>query len=322
MSMKRTVKGCLALAALLGGANAALAELYMAPLDSALWLVEKSAIGCRLHQTVPKYGSVVFETLAGTEQRFYATAEQNPMRSGPSVLIAYAPNWSPERPEQHLGSVEVGEGRRPIELDNAQAERLLQALRDGLVPQLTRPALADADAMVRLGLSPVNFQRAADQYEQCIAQLLPFSFEQMANTTIQFDRDRADLDRAARKKIDLLLLYARAERRPVKLDIDVLSDDTFRRVENLELSKLRAQSVNDYLLERGIAPALIRTTYRTERGGRDASRRYVTIRMRRTVASAKSAKSAASSVTAPATGAPAAGSPAAGVPATPTSAAR
>jgi len=280
----------------LGGSGAALAELYMAPLDSAAWLVEKSAVSCRLQQAVPKYGSVIFETLAGSPQRFYTAVEQNPMRSGSSVLIAYPPSWNPERPEQSLGSVEVGEGRQPIELDEVQTGRLLDALRAGLVPQLTRPAQGDADAVARLGLSPVNFQRAYLQYDECVAQLLPFSFAQMTTTPIRFDRDRADLDGAARKKIDLLLHYVKAERRPPKIDIDALSDDTFRRVENLELAKLRVQSINDYLVARGIAPASIRTTYRTERGGNDSNRRYVTIRLRRAAAPANTKATAPSAV--------------------------
>ena len=209
------VKALAVFSLLLGGANAALAELYMAPLDRAVWLVEKSAVSCRLQQSVPKYGSAIFETMAGSPQRFYTSVEQNPMQSGPSVLIAYAPSWSPERSEQHLGSVEVGDGRRPIELDEAQAERLLQALRAGLVPQLTRPALDTSEPVARLGLSPVNFQRAYTQYDQCIAQLLPYSFEQMTNTAIQFDRERSDLDSAGRKKnrFAVALREGRAPRR-------------------------------------------------------------------------------------------------------------
>lgn len=262
-------------------ASAAHAELYMAPLDRAAWQVEKSPVSCKLHQAVPKYGDVIFETPAGKPQFFYVEVARNPMQSGPAIWVATAPSWNPNRAAQRIGSVEVGAGRQPILLDEVEAQRLLQALRDGMVPELARPGLDLASEPVRLGLSPVHFQRAYAQYEECIAQLLPHSFEQMTNTPIAFERDRADLGAAAPKKIDLLLRYVRAERKTPRIHIDVLSDDSFRRVENLELSKLRAQSVNDYLVGKGIDKDAISMRHRSVRGGGDLSRRSVTIRLQR-----------------------------------------
>jgi len=191
---------------------------------------------------------------------------------------------NPERTPQQLGSVEVGVGRQPIVLDAEPSQRLLQALRDGLVPELARPGLSDAEDSVRLGLSPVNFQRAYAQYDQCVAQLLPFSRAQMVNTSIQFNRDQAELDGAGRKKIDLLLRYIKADRGVVKIDIYALSDDRYRRLENLELAKQRTQRVHDYLVERGVGADSISISYRTERGGKDLSKRYVTIHWRPTLA--------------------------------------
>lgn len=271
---------------LLLAAGATRAADYMAPFDQATWQVAQSALSCRLHQEVPKYGDVVFETPAGKPQIFYVAVERNPMRSGVGQWIAAAPSWNPDRPEQPLGGVVVGEGRQPILLDDGQAQRLLQALRDGLVPELVQPGVDAAPEPVRLGLSPVNFQSAYERYLRCTGQLLPRSFEEMANSSIEFGRDRSDLEAAARRKIDLVLRYVVAERRAAgrapRIDIDVLSDDSYRRVENLELSKLRAQTVNDYLVSRGIDPASITTRHRSMRGGSDLSRRSVTIRLRRT----------------------------------------
>jgi outer membrane protein OmpA-like peptidoglycan-associated protein len=265
--------------ALLATAGMVRAELYMAPFDRAAWQVEKSPVRCRLQQAVPRYGDATFETRAGRPQFFAVEVASNPMRSGPATWVATAPSWSPDRVAQRITSVEVGEGRQPILLDDAEADRLLLALQDGMVPELARPGVEVES--VRLGLSPVHFQRAYQQYEACIAQLLPYSFEQMASTPIPFERDRADLSAAARQKIDLLLRYVRAERRAPRIHIDVLSDDSFRRVENLELSKLRAQSVNDYLVSRGIEKDAISMKHRSIRGGGDLSRRSVTIHLQR-----------------------------------------
>lgn len=270
--------------ALLLMAGAAHADVYLAPFDRATWEVRQSPVSCRLQQTVPKYGDVVFETPAGGPQVFYADVDRNPMRAGPGKWVASAPSWNPDRPAQPLLGAVVTEGRQPILLADYEADRLLQALRDGMMPELVPLGGDDGAEPVRLGLSPINFQGAYDKYQRCAAQLLPYSVEQMANTSIQFARDRSDLDDAARRKIDLLLRYVKAGRGSPRFEIDVLSDDTYRRVENLELSKLRAQVVNDYLVGRGIAPEAIVTHKRSVRGGSDLSRRSVTILWRRSSA--------------------------------------
>lgn len=267
--------------ALLVAAGTARAQVYMASFDRATWQVRQSALSCRLHQEVPKYGDVVFETPAGKPQFFYVAVDRNPMRSGVGQWVAAAPSWNPDRPQHPLGGVVVGDGRQPILLDDGQAQRLLQALRDGLVPELVHPARDGQVEPVRLGLSPVNFQDAYARYERCVARLLPHSPEEMAQTPIRFARDRSDLDGAARGRIDLLLRYIRAAGGTPRIDIDVLSDDSYRRVENLELSKLRAQAVNDYLVGRGIDQAAITTRHRSVRGGGDLSRRSVLINWRR-----------------------------------------
>lgn len=264
-------------------AATARADVYMAPFDRAEWRVTQSALSCRLQQQVPRYGKAIFETAAGRPQVFYVATEHNPMRRGVGQWVATAPAWNPDRVGHPLGGAVVGEGPRPVVLDDAQAQRLVSALRDGLVPELVQTA-ADGTAPVRLGLSPVNFRSAWERYQSCTGQLLPYSFEQVASTPIAFSRDRSDLDAAARRKIDLLVRYVVAERRETgrapRIDIDALSDDTYRRIENLELSKLRAQAVHEYLVSRGIAADSIATHHRTVRGGGE-SRRSVTIRLRR-----------------------------------------
>lgn len=268
--------GWLALVAVLSGSVQA--EFYLAPLGSADWRTERSAVSCRLRQQVPRYGEAVFETVAGGRQSFIMRAKQNPMVGGPARLVAKPPAWNPTRETMELGAIDIGEGSEALRLDDEPASRLLESLDSGLVPEFSRPLQRDSRVLARLGLSPIDFRPAYREYRDCVGKLLPVSFEQVEHTVLEFDSAKTALSAQAQKKIDALLRYARADRSVIGFDIRAVSADTQRRLENLELAKQRAQQVNEYLLSRGIDAKSISSDYSGERGGQ---RRLVTIRIKR-----------------------------------------
>lgn len=255
----------------------ATATTYMAPLDRAAWQVEQSRLSCRLRHAIPRYGDAVFEARAGGGLQFVLSAAKNPMQGGAARLIADAPLWNPELAPIELGTVEVLLGPRPLALDAELARQLLQALERGLAPQLSRPALADSEALVTVGLSPARFRGAYGQYRDCVAKLLPLSVEQVASTALQFGNQQVKLDATARGKLDTLLGYLKAGHGPATLAIDAVSSETPRRLENLELARERALAVSEYLVSRGVAPQRIISNYRGERGARRAA---VTVKVR------------------------------------------
>ncbi|MDB6061498.1 MAG: hypothetical protein JWM78_1601 [Verrucomicrobiaceae bacterium] len=270
----------LSVALLLTAAVPAHAEQFMSPFARSDWQVERSRISCRLRQVVPRYGEGVFETRAGGRQSFTLRTKQNPMVEGPTALVAAPPPWNPTRAAVDLGTHDIDSGSEPLRLAGDASQQLLDSLDDGLMPQFSRPLQSNRLEEASLGLSPLNFRPAYRQYRDCIKQMVSVSYEQIVNTTLIFSPERTELSAQAQQKIDAMLRYALADRAVKGFTLQAVSADTPRRLENLQLSKERAQQVHEYLLSKGIAAAKISSDYRGERGGK-GDVRTVTIRLNR-----------------------------------------
>lgn len=257
-------------------AASAAATVYAPSLDSANWQVQQSKLSCRLKQAIPHYGDAVFEARAGGSQRFFLETKRNLMEVGFARLVAKAPFWNPDLSPVSLGPVPVGNGSRPVVLDDALTRELLRTLASGLAPELERPSSADPEITVSIGLLPVRFRQAYGQYQDCMGQLLPVSREQVSTTVLAFELEQTGLTTAARGQLDKLLLHAKGEKGS-KLIIDALSIDTPRRLENVRLARERADIVGAYLVSNGIDQGRIASSFRGERGTRRQA--VVTVRL-------------------------------------------
>lgn len=262
---------------------------YGARLDEAEWRVDASPFHCRLSQPVPDFGSAVFETRAGTRLAFHLDARNNPFAAGSARLSADAPHWDPDRTAVDLGAAATIEDARPLQLDAALAQRLLDSLYSGMAPVLRQQAWYADRLSLGVALSSAGFRAAYRQYQQCLAQLLPVNFEQIARSRVRFATDKWQLDADARQQLDLIIRYTSVDRAVTELFVDGHTDDVGRRLYNLDLSRKRAEAVASYLIANGIARERIVTRYHGERypavpGTAKASRsenRRVTIRLER-----------------------------------------
>lgn len=261
-------------------AASAHAETFMASFEQAQWRVQRSPLVCRLTQVVPSFGEATFETASGGRERFVLSAKKNPLVGGPSQLKAVAPSWNPERPTLELGAVEIGAGSQLLQLGKEPTAKLLDSLYAGLVPTIARPLQENSNVIASIGLSPVDFQPAYRRYKECVGQLMPVTFDAIKNTVIEFAPSNSELTAAAQKKIDFLLRYIAVDASISRFEISGTSSDHKRRLENLELSKLRTAQVRDYLRSRGIDEKAIAMSYHGERGPNGAQR-FVSIRLKR-----------------------------------------
>ena len=119
-----------------------------------------------------------------------------------------------------------------------------------------------------------------------MAGLLPVNFRQVAKSKVLFKRGDY-LDAESKKKLDLIILYVKADPKVKALYIDGHSDSSGRRYNNRRLSESRALKVTDYMVKKGIDSGMLTTRYHGERypvasnktrAGRELNRR-VTIRL-------------------------------------------
>ena len=265
----------------------ALAVTYAPALENADWQAEGDIFECRLSHEIPYYGDAIFYRRAGESPRFYLNAQTSRMKAGKASLVAESPHWRPGGAKRELGLVAVKQGRRPIELAQKHSERMLSELHQGMQLVLTRQSWYARDASVQVALAPVNFQKPYQEYLGCLMELLPVNFDQVEKSKIYFPSGGQDLPVSEKRKLDNVVLYIKADPAVTSFYIDGHSDSRGSRADNLELSKMRAEMVMQYLVNKGIDPAMITTRWHGERypvasnrtfKGRNLNRR-VTLRL-------------------------------------------
>ncbi len=265
---------------------------YYADFDHDGWRTESSVFECRLIQQIPGLGEAVFYHQAGENLTFYLQAPDSPMQAGRALLSSLPPLWRQDLPVRDIGYVDVERSRRPVSLDAAYSRMVMAELDRGMVPTLMRRAWYNEEESVHVGLSPVNFTEAYREYLGCTGQLLPVNFAQIERSTVFWRANQRELDSAMREQLDNIVTYVKADPGVSAFEINGFTDGSGNARDNLELSRIRAFVVHDYLVSQGIDESMLTTRFfgstpefriiRDERNAADRDRnRRVTIRLLR-----------------------------------------
>ena len=274
-------------------AAGAQAITYHPRMDQATWISRSSVLECRLIQPIPYFGRAVFDHQAGKSLRFYLQSVSNPMSAGQAALVANAPRWNPELPDADLGLVVVRDGEFPVELEAAHATRLLAELFKGRSPEFTRRSWYGDEQAIRVAMSSVNFREAYSLYRQCLASLMPVSYDELERSRVHFDSDKWEIKDEYGDWLRLVARFLLADDEVDRVYIDGHTDDTHTTTYNVELSRKRAESVRDYLVQLGVSANRMTVRYHGERfpvetnsteAGKAQNRR-VTVRLERVGAS-------------------------------------
>ena len=266
------------------------ATLYSNAINDGGWSVNSSIFECRLAHQVPFYGDAVFLKRAGEDSQFFLKPLSERLKTGKASLVSLPPVWKYDAEKVDLGYVAVMRGERPVKLNSRYAERLLTELLDGMELEITRQPWYGGKESSRVAITPIGFRSAYKDYQDCLAGLLPVNFDQIKRTSVFFGSAKfEDLLPKDRKKLDNIVLYAKADPNVTEFFIDGHTDAVGMRNDNLSLSEKRAKTVTDYLVSRGLSKEKITMRWHGERypvisnktrAGRAKNRR-VTIRLER-----------------------------------------
>ncbi len=271
-----------------------LAVTFVPSYDEAGWEAEGDRFECKLSQTIPYYGKAVFYRRAGERQSFYLDANTERLKTGKASLVAKAPDWKAGAGNKNLGFIPVTQGRKPIALGQKMSDRILSELFQGYEMVMTRQPWYGSERSVKVAMTPIQFRSAYSVYLDCLSVLLPVNFDQIARTPIYFPSGSEILNDSELRKLDNVVLYVNADPSVEAFYIDGHTDSKGDRAENLELSKMRAEMVAQYLISRGVDDTKITSRWHGERypvasnrsrTGRSQNRR-VTIRLDRVAAPA------------------------------------
>lgn len=241
------------------------ARLFTPRMDDAQWLVTSNRFQCSMTQPIPLYGEAVFQRRAGEDARFRLISHHRPLAEGRAQLISDAPVWQDTRPVETIAKVAVKRQQYQVELGPKLATRLMAELETGMVPRFNHLSWYGDNGGLDVALSSVRFRDAFQQYQDCIAGLLPVNFDQIKRTRLHFITDKAFLTAGAKTRLDTIVQYVQADKSVNAFYVDGHTDNMAERLYNLELSKKRAEVVTEYLIGKGVDPERITTRYHGER---------------------------------------------------------
>jgi outer membrane protein OmpA-like peptidoglycan-associated protein len=270
----------LACSALAPGLQAA---TYGAGIENSQWYLSQSVFECTLVHEVPGYGRAVFKHRAGENLSFFLESELSLMRPGDGMVVVEAPEWRPGVKPRPVGRVSVSEGRRQVELDAQRSMVLIKGLMDGMSPTVSRESWFDR-SLVRVRVSNINFSRQFPAYRSCTAGLLPVNYDQIKRSRVPFRTGGSSLSDNDRRLLDNIVAYVLADSTVERVFVDGHTDSAGSRINNRALSEERANSVADYLIDKGLPQDLIIVRAHADQypvSGRPADNRRTTIRLQR-----------------------------------------
>ncbi|MHC8301479.1 flagellar protein MotY [Pseudomonas sp. ZS1P83] len=241
----------------------AMALTFQTRLESIEWTVEGDKFECRLTQPITDFGSGEFVRRAGEQATFRLTAYNAMIGGGSATLLAAAAPWQPGRGDINLGSVRIGSGDVLFNSSQVQAGRLISGLMDGR-STVVRHYSGDG-RMSEVRLLPVKFSKAFNDYQGCVAKLLPKNFEQVKQSEIGFPGEGIDLDARAKAQLQVMLDFMKADPTVNHIELDGHSDNSGNRLTNRDLSRRRALAVMDFFKANGIQESQITLRFHGER---------------------------------------------------------
>lgn len=228
---------------------------YKSRLDNAEWSMQGSVIQCQLEQDIPHYGTAIFTSEASRRPNMQFELKMrrySPQRILSASLNSNPPQWRHNLKPVQMGDVTMFPSSTPISIDDQMAWELLTELERGMFPTFSYPALVSDRDEVNVAISAVNFQPVYDKFLQCVSNLLPYSFDDIAETQLYFEFDRANFTRKSRDALARIGAWLAADK---SLELVLLAGHTDNKGSlryNLRLGKQRAEAVKQFFEDAGI----------------------------------------------------------------------
>tara|TARA_R110002051_G_scaffold323091_1_gene415623 strand:- start:405 stop:1283 length:879 start_codon:yes stop_codon:yes gene_type:complete len=275
----------IATACLSDTASAAMRQ-YTATADNSQWEVVKTTrLQCQLNHEVPYYGEAIFSATASKNKDLLFNLDMvvRPDNYSIAGLKAVPPIWRAGLPARDIADMKLLR-KFDGELGNKTAWEMLTELEKGYQPTFYYQDWQNSADKIAVGLSNINFKQAYWAFLQCRDELLPYSFEDISFTIMNYQPNTSKLTKSSKQRLDKIAEYLKYDTTIAAISIDSYTDSYGGRWNNLELSKKRAQAIKEYMVSLGIDETKVETQGFGEKRhvatndnilGRDKNRRLV-----------------------------------------------
>jgi outer membrane protein OmpA-like peptidoglycan-associated protein len=234
---------------------------YVASLENSAWRIgESNPIECRLEHDIPNYGRAVFTSRAGKDLNLNFTLDMwlKPDAVTKATLISRAPSWRPGHNSKEITQLTYNKQFNG-EVPKKAAWSMLNELSQGMEPTFYYADWYNHNAKIAVGLSSANFGGKYREFRACLANLLPYSFDDIAFTVLHYQEGGVDLTRFSTHQLQKIQRYLSYDSEVELVLIDAYTDSYGGRSVNQKVSDKRADSVKNILIASGITKDRIHT---------------------------------------------------------------
>ncbi len=233
------------------------AQVFATPVTESRWSVNASAFGCQLTHEIEGFGvwklshqSSRSEAAVLVMDKSLAAKKNMHLPATLYKITTAPPAWKPQQIPENLGELVLAKMNADLVFSSSMLISVLKTLDKSTPVMLT----AQGTKPLRIQLQPYNFNDAYKQYKSCIAQLIPFTFEQITRNTLYYQVEDKELSANNKIILDKIVRYMKADpSRILGVLIDGHSDAQADPATAETLAKNHADWAAAYLKEKGVA---------------------------------------------------------------------
>jgi len=235
---------------------------YKASVQESNWtLGEMTRLKCELRHNVPGYGIASFVTEASKQLNLEFVLDMLRLPSNYDVATVYSvpPKWMPGAQQKTIGQMDI---RRQYDGDmpDIPAWEMLTELEKGFWPTIYYQDWNNRRDKVAVALNASNFKPSYYDFSSCVANLLPYSFDDIAYTVLSYKKNSSQLTKYSQRRLDMIGEYLKEDAQMELVLLDGYTDSWGGAWLNEELSIKRANEVRDYFAAQGVDDSRIEVT--------------------------------------------------------------
>ncbi|CAM4456771.1 OmpA family protein [Vibrio agarivorans] len=227
---------------------------YVSTPEQSTWeMVANTPLECRMVHPIPNYGDAEFSSRASKRINLdFELKMRRPMGETREVsLVSMPASWQPGDRADRVANVQFFKQFDGY-VGGQAAWGILSELEKGRFPTFSYQDWQSRDQYIEVALSPVSFNAKFGVFSDCVANLLPYSFEDISFTILHYDRDSVSLNKASLQRLEQIAEYIRHNQ-----DIDLVLVSTYTDSEEVRsvsqsLSDKRAKVLRDYFESLGL----------------------------------------------------------------------
>lgn len=240
---------------------------YTAKIEQSNWMLkEKSRLQCTLSHPLPGYGEAMFTSFASKQlnMEFELDMLRLPKNMGVAAVYSVPPKWMPGQVQRTIADMTIRKQYNG-DLPEQAAWTMLTELEKGFWPTIYYQDWYNEYDRVAVGLNASNFAGPYQEFAECVANLLPYSFEDIAYTVLTYQFNNTVLTKYSQKRLAMIGEYLKEDSDLELVLLDGYTDSYGNRGVNRQVSIRRAVEIKAFFRSMGVEPDRIEVTGHGER---------------------------------------------------------